>query len=135
VAPHYRLEAQADGGATRAPSGVGRQWARILRSDLDWTLLVVEFRVHAARDPDLSARFAALHGRLVDVLTDVLAELLGGDAPRERYETLARAGLAMGPGAALARAAEGEAFSDWLMEEMEAAVTARLLGDRGGTVS
>ncbi|WP_158580022.1 TetR/AcrR family transcriptional regulator [Geodermatophilus marinus] len=130
-----QLRALPAGDPLDAGTAVTRQWARILRSDLDWTLLVVEFRVHAARDPGLAARFAELHGRLVGVLTDVLARLHGGQAPRERYEALARAGLAMGPGAALARAAEGEAFSDELMEEVDAAVAARLLGTREGAVS
>ncbi|WP_448626403.1 TetR/AcrR family transcriptional regulator [Geodermatophilus sp. URMC 64] len=112
---------------------VARQWAQILRADLDWTLLVVEFRVHAARSPELSARFAEQHDRLVRALTDVLAGM-HPDAPRERCEALARAGLAMGPGAALARAAEGEAFSDELMTEVDAAVAERLLGEREGAV-
>jgi AcrR family transcriptional regulator len=114
-----------------SPDGraVTRQWAQILRADLDWTLLVVEFRVHAARSAELSARFAEQHDRLVRALTDVLAEM-HRDVPRERCEALARAGLALGPGAALARAAEGEAFSDELMTEVDAAVAERLLGER-----
>jgi len=31
-----------------------------------WRLLVTEFRVHAARDPELNRRYAALHARAVD---------------------------------------------------------------------
>ena len=31
-----------------------------------WRLLVTEFRVHAARDPELNRRYAALHARTVD---------------------------------------------------------------------
>jgi AcrR family transcriptional regulator len=118
-----------------SPDGraVTRQWAQILRADLDWTLLVVEFRVHAARSAELSARFAEQHDRLVRALTDVLAEM-HPDAPRERCEALARAGLAMGPGAALARAAEGDVFSDGLMTQIDAAVAERLLGEREGAV-
>ena len=32
-----------------------------------WRLLVTEFRIHAARDPELNRRYAALHARTVDV--------------------------------------------------------------------
>ncbi|MGD0927965.1 MAG: helix-turn-helix domain-containing protein [Streptosporangiaceae bacterium] len=40
-----------------------------------WRLLVTEFRVHAARDPELSRRYAAAHARTVDGLTSVVASL------------------------------------------------------------
>src|SRR3954470_5006765 len=85
--------------AQPSPDGlaVTRQWAQILRADLAWTLLVVEFLVHAARDPELSRRFAEQHDRLARTLTDVLTRM-HGDVPRERCEAMARAGLAMGPG-------------------------------------
>jgi AcrR family transcriptional regulator len=38
-----------------------------------WRLLVTEFRVHAARDPELNRRYAALHARTVDGVARVLA--------------------------------------------------------------
>jgi AcrR family transcriptional regulator len=38
-----------------------------------WRLLVTEFRVHAARDPELNRRYAALHARTVDGVAQVLA--------------------------------------------------------------
>jgi AcrR family transcriptional regulator len=38
-----------------------------------WRLLVTEFRVHAARDPELSSRYATAHARTVDGLAGVLA--------------------------------------------------------------
>src|SRR6478752_4541031 len=38
-----------------------------------WRLLVTEFRVHAARDPELNRRYAALHTRTVDGVARVLA--------------------------------------------------------------
>src|SRR2546429_817024 len=40
-----------------------------------WRLLVTEFRVHAARDPELNRRYAALHARAVDGVASVLASL------------------------------------------------------------
>jgi AcrR family transcriptional regulator len=38
-----------------------------------WRLLVTEFRVHAARDPELSERYAAVHAATVDGLASVIA--------------------------------------------------------------
>jgi hypothetical protein len=61
-----QIRSLVDGpGVAAGLTAVARQWAGVLRTDLDWTLLVIEFRVHAARDPVLAARFAELHGRLL----------------------------------------------------------------------
>jgi AcrR family transcriptional regulator len=38
-----------------------------------WRLLVTEFRVHAARDPELSRRYAAAHARTVDGVASAIA--------------------------------------------------------------
>jgi AcrR family transcriptional regulator len=73
-----------------------------------WLLLVTEFRVHAARDPELSRRYAAAHDRTVEALTDVLttvAERSGHElalAPRP----LAKVLLAISTGATLEQAAD-----------------------------
>ena len=40
-----------------------------------WRLLVTEFRVHAARDPELNRRYAALHARTVDGVARMFAEV------------------------------------------------------------
>ena len=40
-----------------------------------WRLLVTEFRVHAARDPELNRRYAALHARTIDGVAQVFAEV------------------------------------------------------------
>jgi AcrR family transcriptional regulator len=134
-----RIRSVVDGSGVAAElTAVARQWAGVLRTDLDWTLLVIEFRVHAARDPVLAARFAELHARLLRAVVQSLTESLGLPATPE-VEDLARLLLATGPGGALARAAEGEAFRDELMEETMVALAQRLLRGlpshdaRGGT--
>jgi hypothetical protein len=33
-----------------------------------WLLLVIEFRVHAARDAELSKRYAAAHARTIEAM-------------------------------------------------------------------
>jgi AcrR family transcriptional regulator len=111
-------------------AAIARQWSGILASSLDWTLLVIEFRVHAARQPELAGRFSELHDRLVQATADALGRSLAGRASADagQVEEFARVALAMGPGAALARAAEGDAFSDRLMEEATVAVAQHLLG-------
>jgi AcrR family transcriptional regulator len=110
-------------------AAVARQWARVLRTDLDWTLLVIEFRVHAARDPALAARFAQVHDRLLRAVVQAVTESLALPAPTPGVEDLSRLMLATGPGGALARAAEGEAFRDELIEETAVALAERLLRD------
>jgi AcrR family transcriptional regulator len=111
-----------------ARSAVGsRQWASILASDLNWTLLVVEFRVHAARDAELSRRYAGLHQRLLDAVAEQIGDG-ASETERERALTVARALLALGAGSALARAAEGDAFSDQLVEQVGVAITNHFSG-------
>jgi AcrR family transcriptional regulator len=116
-------------GPAADAAAVARQWAGVLRTDLDWTLLVIEFRVHAARDPVLAARFAEVHDRLLRAVVQAVTESLALPAPTREVEDFSRLMLASAPGGALARAAEGEAFRDDLMEESAVALAERLLRD------
>jgi AcrR family transcriptional regulator len=114
----------AELSATGGPIEAARKWAEIMRTELDWSLLVIEFRVHAARDAELNARYAALHERAVRSMAANIAA--GRPAARpspERLIQLARAALASSSGAALARAAEGDAFSDELYEDIAIALS------------
>ena len=55
-----------------------------VHDDPGWGLLLIEFRVHAARDPELSRRYAAAHRRTTAGLAAVLAgvyERAGQDPP------------------------------------------------------
>jgi AcrR family transcriptional regulator len=49
--------------------------ARRNRAERDWGLLLIEFRVHAARDPGLSRRYAAVHARTRQALAGVITEV------------------------------------------------------------
>jgi AcrR family transcriptional regulator len=104
-----------------------RIWAEIMRTDLDWQLLVIEFRVHAARHADLASRYAALHEQSLAGLATNIAAAYGPGADPARVDTLARACQAAATGAALARAAEGQLFSDEIYEHIAMALTQRLL--------
>jgi AcrR family transcriptional regulator len=84
--------------------------ARRNRADLDWGLLLIEFRVHAARDPDLGRQYAALHARtrqaLAGVITDVYQR--AGQPPPCPPQEMAQMILAIEAGIRLEQAAEPE---------------------------
>ena len=51
---------------------LSRQWDERLRQDEQWSLLLIEFRLHAARNPALNQRYAALQFlQRVFVLCDI----------------------------------------------------------------
>jgi AcrR family transcriptional regulator len=77
-----------------------------------WRLLVTEFRVHAARDPDLNRRYAALHTRTVDGVGQVFAEVSkeGADGLPIPPRQLAELWLAIETGRALEQIADPDAL-------------------------
>ena len=82
-----------------------------------WQLLVIEFRVHAARDVELSRRYAAVHARTVDALAGVIAEIWAQDsqAPAIAPRRLAEIMLAFSTGATLEQAASPDALGGHLL--------------------
>ena len=82
--------------------------ARRNRAELDWGLLLIEFRVHAARDPDLGRRYAALHARTRQALTGVITGLYrrAGQPPPLPAEEMALMILTVEAGIRLEQAAE-----------------------------
>jgi AcrR family transcriptional regulator len=77
-----------------------------------WRLLVTEFRVHAARDPELNRRYAALHERTVDGIAAILAAVSeeGADGLSFPPRQLAELMLALETGVALEQLANPAAF-------------------------
>jgi AcrR family transcriptional regulator len=51
------------------------QWGTVMREDAAWTLLLLEFWVHAARDPELRARVAEQHRRTHDSIARLLGDV------------------------------------------------------------
>jgi AcrR family transcriptional regulator len=86
--------------------------AREDRADPRWSLLVVEFRVHAARDPDLNRRYAAAHARTVQALADSLARVAERSGERLLLEpaVMAEVALATAFGSMLEQAANPDAM-------------------------
>jgi AcrR family transcriptional regulator len=85
---------------------------RDVLSEQGWAQLLVEFRVHAARDPVLNRRYADAHRRTVEQLAALVARLheRAGMSPAVPPQSMAEFVLAMGTGIALERAANPAAL-------------------------
>ena len=85
-----------DGG----PRCLAEQVFATSRADPLWQLAVLEFRVVAARDPALAARYAALHRRTVEGIVATLEAAFAalGRRPALPLAALAVAGLALDAG-------------------------------------
>jgi AcrR family transcriptional regulator len=82
--------------------------ASVDRAEPEWGLLVIEFRVHAARDPELGRRYAAVHQGTLAGMERAVTGLYqrAGQAPPLPPADLARLLVAVGAGARLEQAAE-----------------------------
>ncbi len=96
-----RLAAQLDG--RQLAEAVPELALALRRAEPEWTQLVLEFRLHAARVPELSRRYADLHQRTVDRLASVFAKLheRADSTPRYPPSVLAKLALAINVGAFL----------------------------------
>ena len=84
--------------------------ARRNRAELDWGLLLIEFRVHAARDPELARRYAAAHDRTRQGLAGVITEVYrrAGQPPPFPPDQMALMILTVEAGIRLEQAADPE---------------------------
>lgn len=96
------------------------------RREPRWQMLLIEFRVVAARDPELGARYADAHRRTIARLAKMLeaAWARSGREPSLPPDEQARLILALGSGVTLERAADAEA----LPETVGAPALLRLVG-------
>jgi AcrR family transcriptional regulator len=94
------------------------------RADAEWGLLVIEFRVHAARNPELNHRYSEVHERTVAGVARVVARIYdrAGEAPPLPASELARMLLAVGAGARLEQATNSEVVPNALVAELLARV-------------
>jgi AcrR family transcriptional regulator len=88
--------------------------SRDVASEQGWAQLLVEFRAHAARDPELNRRYADAHRRTVAQLAALLARLHdeAGVSPPVPPQSMAEFVLAMGTGVTLERAANAAALPE-----------------------
>ena len=87
--------------------------ARRNRAELDWGLLVIEFRVHAARDPDLSRRYAALHARTRQALAEVITGRPARSASSKRPGSMPARRRAWNGERSVAQASRARSRSRW----------------------
>src|SRR5215218_7246537 len=85
---------------------------RIARAEPEWGLLVIEFRVHAARARDVNRRYAAAHERTLEGLAGVVAQVYehAGERPPFEPRQVAEVILAIGAGTQLEQAADSGAL-------------------------
>jgi AcrR family transcriptional regulator len=88
--------------------GMFRQWFARTHNEEAWALVVLEFRIAAARDPALNRRYAALHDRVVAAV----AEQLRQHPLALPAEHAARIGLGYSNGILLERVAAGGKLPD-----------------------
>jgi AcrR family transcriptional regulator len=130
-----RIEDRAAENDRVVDQQVGAEALRVLlrtnaRHDTEgagWARLLIEFRVTAARDPELNARYARLHARTLERLTEAIDSALRADDvtpvfPARSYALLI---LALSSGAVLENAADAGALTTELVEDVIAGLIAR----------
>jgi AcrR family transcriptional regulator len=103
---HERLALEL--GGARLVQAVAELNDNIHQAEPQWSLLVIEFRVHAARVPELNRRYALLHAQTVERLAGFFAGLheRNGTLPQYPPRVLAELILTIGSGVALERIAD-----------------------------
>jgi AcrR family transcriptional regulator len=92
----------------------------------DWGRLLIEFRVVAARDPALNARYAQLHLRTREAFTQAVTVALAKDGLVPVYppETFAQLIFALDTGSTLEHAADPESLPIELLDDLIARLVA-----------
>jgi AcrR family transcriptional regulator len=113
-----RIAARAAQNAGLTEGLSGAEGIRVLRehavrrnrAELDWGLLLIEFRVHVARDPELTRRYATLHTRTRQALAEVITDIYrrAGEPPPFPAQEMAQMILAIEAGIRLEQAADPE---------------------------
>jgi hypothetical protein len=103
---------------------------RAERDSPGWRLLVTEFRLHAARDPELGRRYAAAHASTVSALASVVASAAArnGHALALPARQVAELLLAIETGLALEQLADPQAISLPQLPSVFAEIAAMLAG-------
>jgi AcrR family transcriptional regulator len=128
---HDRLAEALDG--PRLAQAAAQLTDSLQRAEPEWALLVIEFRAHAARIPELNRRYAELHARTTGRLAGFFERLLGQAGVQPPFEPRVIAGLvlALGSGLALERTAEPGALPGPVFAEFVAAAIGFPVGPDG----
>ena len=108
-----------------------RHVAKVSRANRQWGLLVAEFRIHAARHPELNRRYAAAHAKTIERLAELLRTLYerAGEEPLFPPRQMAEVVLALGIGTELEQLANPDALDGPLGPELFARLLT--LADQG----
>jgi len=128
-----RRAARGAGTVGDAARRMARQWMKRSAAEEDWALLLVEFRVHAARDEALLARYRDVHAVLSRGVAGLLADFYAarGARPPWPVESMARLALGVGNGLLLERWAESGGDHAALCERVMVAAAEGRLGGEG----
>jgi AcrR family transcriptional regulator len=125
-----RIEERARGmveaarGAANPEAGaraVARQWLETLRREPDWTLLLIEFWLYAARDAERHKEVIERHRRPLQAAMRAMEGIVAQHpeyGPLLPLIDLARASSAIGHGFALEKLLDPDGVSDELLEWM-----------------
>jgi AcrR family transcriptional regulator len=104
--------ASGAGGAAATIAALFALGERRARSEVEWNLLLIEFRAEAARDPELNERYAKLHAQTAERLGALLSRVLAeaGVQPPRPPSVLASFLLAISMGARLENFAAPESL-------------------------
>lgn len=107
--------------------------ASVDRAEPEWGLLVIEFRVHAVRDPELARRYADAHQRTLAGAEQAVAGLYrcAGEPPPLPPSDLARLLVAIDTGARLEEAAVPGSSPMTLVAELLAHLISQRTGGEG----
>ena len=119
-AANVRAIAALSGDPIALARSLYRQWTTGVHADSDWTLLVLEFRIHAARNPELNMGYAKIYETVRNNLGEVILENFrrAGINMKMRGQDIARLIMALGNGELLERRVDGKAYPSAEMEEM-----------------
>lgn len=104
---------------------VASQWFERLDRERAWHLAALEFRLHAARDPELRRRFAKSQRRFLGGVASAYA-MANPVEDEAELEVIARAMIALGNGYALERLIDPERISDEELARVAGAILAGL---------
>lgn len=107
---------------TRGVAGIGaivRFHERAFLAEPGWGLLLIEFRVQAARDPALNRRYAELHARTLERLQETVGAILDdGSGTAMPPRLVAELLLVIGVGLHLERAVRSDAIPAATLERI-----------------
>ena len=128
-----QLERAGASAASAAEQGadLAREFTNASRQERDWSILVIEFWVHAARNPELRRRFAQRHDALKAAIGRVIDQMLARTGERLSLdsEQLAIAAIALGNGLTLERLAHPDGVPDELFPTVGALIMEGLARD------